>query len=404
MGSMIHLAVGRLEIDWGKNHGFTDHSALFQGEADVQQVAYYYAGDERDDGTYDVVVEYKEGLSKPLHQIVDRLNLLGHTIESARREYSYIAELNSFDEKSFPFEKLQSALAAVDVASLSPDYGEGGEDFGKFFRRQIAPRLNLQTTDWNAELGMENISAATILQLLANNSGARDLAVTWTFSDLEEAGWETRDTFVRELVASDRFLVVTEGSSDAAILGHALHLLTPHTADFFQFIDMEEGYPFSGTGNVVRFVQGLISIGILNRVIVLFDNDAEGVASLRRCQAMNLPDNMRVLKLPNLAEFSAFPTLGPSGSTIADINERAASIECYLDLGGKADVRWTNFNAETQQYQGSLVDKRSAMQAFLKQRKRSSTYNYSKLSAVLKLLTDAASAMREAELKVEFET
>ncbi len=46
MGSMIHLAVGRLEIDWGKNQGFRDHSALFQGETDVADVPYYYAGEE----------------------------------------------------------------------------------------------------------------------------------------------------------------------------------------------------------------------------------------------------------------------------------------------------------------------------------------------------------------------
>lgn len=46
MGSMIHLAVGRLEVDWGKNRGFQDHSALFQGESDVADVPYFYVGDE----------------------------------------------------------------------------------------------------------------------------------------------------------------------------------------------------------------------------------------------------------------------------------------------------------------------------------------------------------------------
>jgi hypothetical protein len=45
MGSMISLAVGRLEIDWGKNNGFVDHSALFQAN-DVRQIPYYYAGKE----------------------------------------------------------------------------------------------------------------------------------------------------------------------------------------------------------------------------------------------------------------------------------------------------------------------------------------------------------------------
>ncbi len=32
MGSMIQLSVGRLEIDWGKNPGFADHSPLYQPE------------------------------------------------------------------------------------------------------------------------------------------------------------------------------------------------------------------------------------------------------------------------------------------------------------------------------------------------------------------------------------
>jgi HEPN/Toprim N-terminal domain 1 len=82
MGSMIHLAVGRLEIDWGENEGFRDHSALFQGEPDVTDVLYYYAGEE--DGTdfegekkWKPVIEHKEGLSKPLRLVVDRLKLLG---------------------------------------------------------------------------------------------------------------------------------------------------------------------------------------------------------------------------------------------------------------------------------------------------------------------------------------
>src|ERR1700737_238122 len=44
MGSMIHLSVGRLEIDWGKNRGFSDHSGLFQ-TTDVTSVPYYYVKD-----------------------------------------------------------------------------------------------------------------------------------------------------------------------------------------------------------------------------------------------------------------------------------------------------------------------------------------------------------------------
>jgi HEPN/Toprim N-terminal domain 1 len=41
---MIHLSVGHLVVDWGKNIYFKDHSALFQ-DRDLKPVPSYYAGD-----------------------------------------------------------------------------------------------------------------------------------------------------------------------------------------------------------------------------------------------------------------------------------------------------------------------------------------------------------------------
>lgn len=397
MGSMINLAVGRLEIEWGKNNGFSDHSMLFQGEADVAEVPYYYAGEELENGEYEVIVEYKEGLSRPLASIVDRLDLLGHTLAHTRREYAYFADLNDFDASTYTFEDLQQALASIDVSALSADYGEGGEDFGKFFRRQLAPRLGLPESDWDFAGGMENLSSWTILRLLAANPTAKELPVTWAFNDLEDAGWASRETFVRALDQKHRFLVVTEGSSDASIIRHALKILRPQIADFFHYVDMQEGYPFSGTGNVLRFVQGLISISVMNNVIVLFDNDAEGAATYKRCSAMKLPTNMRILKLPDLPEFDAFPSAGPTGEAAANINGKGAAIECYLDLEAGAKVQWGGYHSDAQAYQGALVDKQRYMRAFLDQKAKVDGYDYSKIERVLDMLVAAASAMREAE-------
>ena len=36
MGSMITLRLGRLEVDWGKNNFFTNHSPLFRA-TDLQE-------------------------------------------------------------------------------------------------------------------------------------------------------------------------------------------------------------------------------------------------------------------------------------------------------------------------------------------------------------------------------
>ncbi len=81
-----------------------------------------------------------------------------------------------------------------------------------------------------------------------------------------------------------RLLVATEGTSDARILKHALDLLQPDVADFFRFIDVDESHPFWGTGNLVRFAEGLVRIDVLNPVIFVLDNDAEGVDAYRRLQ------------------------------------------------------------------------------------------------------------------------
>lgn len=412
MGSMISLAVGRLEIDWGKNNGFVDHSALFQ-TSDVALVPYYYAGDEIEgengERDWEVITEIKDGLSKPLGKVIDRINLLGHTPAVCEKEFAALAEFNGFDAASFTFDNLREALGTLDVTALSPNYGDGREDFGKFFRREILPRLNLKKGGPDpmslsgVAHGMENLTCYTILHLLAGNPTAQKLNVQWAFNDVEDGGWATRDDFVRPLDQTHRFLLVTEGSSDAMILRKAFALLKPHIADFFDFVDMEEGYPFSGTGNLFRFIQGLISIHVLNSVIVIYDNDAEGLASYERTLSLNVPDNMAVLKLPDRPEFARFPTQGPNGDGEADIIGRAAAIECFLDLPSDARVRWSNYVSKIDAYQGELIHKERYAREFLKQRGHVEGNDYTKIEAVLDHIISRAIAMREPGVIEEFE-
>ena len=414
MGSMIHLAVGRLEIDWGKNNGFSDHSPLFQIH-DIDNVPYYYAGDELEprEGEkhrYKIITELKEGLKKPLAEVVDRIRLLGYTSEWSEKEFNYLSRLNGFGTNIFSFNQLREALFTADVNSLGLDYGEGSEDFGEFFLEQIYPRLGIPELPPEFRFvlrrygeGMENLSAYTILQLLAANPTARSLPVIWAFNDVEENGWAMKSEFVHPLDQCNRFLIVTEGSSDSAIIRHAFHLLKPHISDFFNYADMAEGYPFSGTGNLYRFVQGLISIGIMNNIIVIFDNDAEGVASFNRCCKLNIPSNMRILRLPDLPQFCDFETIGPNGKHRANINGQGAAIECYLDLRNKYLVKWNNFNSESGTYQGELIEKDRYKKEFLDQRNRIENYNYSKIEGVLEMIINNCEEMRETARIKEIE-
>ena len=84
MGSMISLGVGRMEIDWGKNNFFRNHSALFQ-TSDVKMIPYYYV---EDDGN-PLIVE-KEGYSRQLKLVKPRLDLLGYTLEMIEEKYNQL--------------------------------------------------------------------------------------------------------------------------------------------------------------------------------------------------------------------------------------------------------------------------------------------------------------------------
>ena len=384
MGTMINLALGRLEIDWGKNNFFRDHSALFQ-EDDIKPVPSYYAGPDWPEG--EPIVEMHEGLGKPLRHVVDRIELLGYTLAAVEHHYGELRRLHGLnDDNPIPFAELRAALKNVDVTRVSGTY-YNEYDPGEFFREEMVDRLSLEPRRHNYHLDsgrpdhrqidllLENFDPYGGLRLLAENPRNLELEANWDFGPLVESGWAEAGEFRPGLTREDRFLVVTEGRSDARILKHALSLTRPHVADFFQFIDMQEGYPFSGTGNLSKFARGLVSIGIQNSTVILYDNDTEGVRGYRMTQGLPLPPSMRVICLPRLESLAAVRTIGPTGETTEDINGRAAAIECYLDwsCSGVPEpvVRWTSFSEQSDSYQGHLLHKDRFARRFLEQRSQS---------------------------------
>jgi HEPN/Toprim N-terminal domain 1 len=391
MGSIITLRLGNLELDWAKNWRGTDHSELFQS-GDLAKLPYHYVDE---DGRR--ISERKEAYAKPLRDVVARVELLGFTLETARHHFlEHMALIDVPNEDSSAiFEILTEALSSVNVGKLSDVYDED-HDLGRFFEREIFDRLNLKSIaanhgmEWYPHMlseAFEALDSNVILRLLALNRKNLGLRVAWRFADLLEGGWVARDEVVRELPRSNRFLIVTEGSSDAKILSHALKLLRPGIADFFYFVDMEEGYPFTGTGNVLNFTRGLSKIGILNNVLVVYDNDAEGTARHNETRSLPLPQNIRTIRLPDLRRLRKFRTIGPDGIRSSDINGQAASIECYLDLKWKSKkepaVRWTSYNRALGCYQGELIQKENYTKSFLRLRTSGIDYDFSGLNAVL---------------------
>lgn len=414
MGSMIHLTLGRMELDWGKNSGFQDHSALFR-PGDLTEIPYYYAASDDDDPanahlpliqksdgfSYRLITEMKEGYAAPVSVVARRLLLLGHTDDYCRQEFEALREIG-YANHDFSFDELKAIFAEADFSDLTLADGRGGVDFAEFLKEKVLParsdgaeqRLNLMRHD-NGDV--DGLTAYSVIRLLSANPTARDLPVTWQFADVADGGWAPREHFAAPVRQANRFLIVTEGSSDVQILRHALALLTPDLADFFDFVDMRENYPFSGTGNLYNFVRGLISIRIQNNIVVIFDNDAEGIFNWERSTKLNRLENVRIVRLPDRDQFRAFRTAGPTGEHLADINGKAAAIECYLDVGPQPVVRWTSYDQRRDCYQGHIVKKEELTKTFLAQTAIEPGYDYSGLEAILAMLLQECASISQAE-------
>jgi hypothetical protein len=382
MGSYVTLGIGRLEIDWGKNHLGRDHSALFMRD-DVRVAPYFYADD---------VIEEKPGFVRPLRSVKRRLEMLGYTMAACRDHYQdVLAYPDHYPEPTVTYETFARIMSRLDVTKVKLPETEDW-DLGQLARAIMRDPEFTKTEPSLASLSkeegafFENIDPYVVLRLLAENPASLDADVIWRTEDVVEGGYVERDDLYQGVSDHDRCLVVTEGSSDGDILRESLPIVAPDLSDFFDFVDMSENYPFTGTGNVVRFCQGLARIRVHNRILVVLDNDTAGREAFQQLTKLARPSRLRVTLLPDHERCRKVRTLGPSGEGREDINGRAVAIECFLDIwsggGPEPTVRWASYNAALDAYQGALVDKVAYTRAFFDRAKLPGSYDMSGLSAL----------------------
>ena len=93
-----------------------------------------------------------------------------------------------------------------------------------------------------------------------------------------------------------------------------------------------------------------------------------------------MPNNLKIITLPNYKLFENFKCKGPQGDSIENINGKAVSIECFLDhnsINEETYVRWTGFNDKLIQYQGNIEPKDLLIKSFHQHYKQE--YDFTKL-------------------------
>lgn len=412
MGTEITLDVGGMSLTYNRNSIGIDHGSLFQ-ERDRKPIR--WPSRDVPDAEIDLLSPFSDSaFVRPLRDVVPRLDLLGFNLERVQREYRSVAETwwHSFDEAEprpsvMTFTDFRQLATKYPIEALDDAYVEDEDDQseargiqGRFAATAVDEIPNYRPDEHSAYSErtyfcslIDILHPYSTMRILAENKENLDASVVWQYGPLVEAGWAKEHEFNPCARRAETFLIATEGTSDIHILKHARKLLRPQVIDFFRFIDVSESHPFPGTGGLVKFAEGLAKIDVQNQVLFLFDNDAEGLEAHGRLEKLALPKNMRGALLPQLTSFRDFPAHGPEGLAKADINHRAAAIECYLDLNLKgrppAQVRWTNYKKDLGLYHGALDYKETYAKAFLNQNAESIAaggYDFSKIRAVVDYL------------------
>ena len=390
MGSMITLGIGKMELDWGKNNMFHNHSCLFQKE-DIKMVPYYYSDDD---------IEYRKGLSKNIKSVMRRLDLLGYSLHDIEEIFNEdLKRISELDNISIPisFNDYYNTIKNIDINSInmtSEEY-DYNYDSGEYAQKCVISEINKLCTLSEYEYYyirefLQNLHPYITLRILSENKKNHNLNVICRYADVVENGWVLEEDIIPKLNTQEKILIVTEGSSDTDIIKKCIELLYSDVADFFDFIDMEKNYPFTGTGNLKNFVKGLSKINILNKILVILDNDTAGKSVYNDIKKIDLPNNLKIITLPKYKDFDNFKCKGPQGNSIENINGKAVSIECFLDHSSIDDeiyVRWTGFNDKLMQYQGNIEPKNLLIKSFHQYYKQD--YDFTKLKYLIDYILES---------------
>jgi hypothetical protein len=165
-------------------------------------------------------------------------------------------------------------------------------------------------------------------------------------------------------------VVLTEGRFDAEVLEAALSLRKPHLRGYLRFPDFSHRSE-GGAASLRQSIRAFASAGIVNRAVGLFDNDTAARDVLVGVDESLLPAQLRVTQLPDLDLARSYPTVGPQGVNVMNVNGLAGSIELYLgedvlrtDDGSLRPVVWGGYVRRLSAYQGEVDDKDAIQTAF----------------------------------------
>ena len=332
----------------------------------------------------------------------DRLDLRGITKKAAEKHFELgrKEEIKSMEDRLLKLKDGSESSAllkesyAEDLAvlqTLTPDKWIKAlskinrERLNKYYREEekeeLPPLLRYMLASYRDFYGFPIHDRLDYFHIfrLALEAVKDNAELTYDLTDFVVDEWVTEEDLIP--VAEERFeenydvtrriIIIAEGNTDALILRRSINLLYPHIADQFRFLDFEGVRIAGGAGATVNIVKSFAGVGIINRVIALFDNDTAAEVALKALSGFSLPKNIVVQKYPDLDLARNYPTLGPTGIANMDINGLAGSIELYLgedvlrdEKGILHPIQWKGYDFTIRKYQGEITNKSEIQKKF----------------------------------------
>jgi hypothetical protein len=320
---------------------------------------------------------------------IDRLNVMGFSLARTRKDFEKVRALELETYAAWALEKTgETPWFAREQEFLR---GLNFDDYLAGLRSVVAEGM----TRWSIE--SENLAKLPALAqyILSENdeyefgflcSDVRFLIraacevvdsnaeVVQDITDLVEGGYfdagarvceQAVQSLTEDYPRNSPTVILTEGSTDREFFEAGLRVLFPHLSGYYSFMEFATARPQGGAGALASVVKAFAGAGISNRIVAMFDNDTAAHDACRGLRSIALPPNILVRHYPELEFLRDYPTLGPSGQAIMDVNGLAGSIEMYLGqdvltLGGVTPlqpVQWRGFNEALARYQGEIMHK-----------------------------------------------
>ncbi len=381
MGSWWDIEVGGRSIPvWGKSYVpdklmllFTDED-LFVDPARARAFSHYLDGTDPEAGAAEQSVSWQSGLMGYRVQagaLRQRLELHGFSRDRVSRlSTAFFDEVKQADELAVswpgrPHRRFESLSGSEITNALTTRAGRAAAA-GIPPDSQDRPWESFLHGQWERLREAFDDPRFTLSLSLCRTRPST--AVQLDLTDLVTGGWLTlderphrdrRERMAASVAAGGPIVVITEGSTDARRLRRALEVAAPEVAHLFEFLDFSLRPP-GGTDRVVSLTKGMAAAGVMNRIVAVLDNDTAGRDAALQLSGLNLP-HVKVVQLPAVAYARSYPTLGPAGTAVEDVNGCAVSMEFMFgedvlrdEARVLAPVRWHGFNERLGAYQGRL--------------------------------------------------